>query len=767
MSKKIKYREIGGSRRSAQYSSQSSIRNIIDAVVELVTNVEDEYERCNPNSKRYNGKCQIDFIRGTLVNPTILRVKDKGNGMSAEKMDRVLDEHGGNIESDGASRGFFNRGLIDVSALGDVYVYSNHKKKCSIAHIKHNSFEFGMVEKDQSIQNIIFKNPKIQKKNDELIEKKVYKHGTTVEVIIPIKDSKSKIPLMDTFLNQLRQQYQLRYMLATDLKEDYCGTLKLSVNNNIPIQYTHPVSEKIFDEEIDLFPKKGVKVKAHFRVFKTKDFMSDKYTEEFSDYGIIVKGKKAIYEKSFLDLKLGNDAFSKKYYGILQCDYIDELAYEYENLRLKKAQFPSDNPCMIHDGERRKGLSREHPFIKNHLLKEPIKILTDFFKKEASVNGNEINDKDLTDDMNKKMNILAKMCANFSIGNGSKLPIGKWKVIPSTIKIEKGKSETFRVYANKDDDVKIGDEIELSIKDQNKKYLRPISFKSKMSQAPLREEQVVAEFTINGLEEVEKISVPIMLGKGLRTEIGVSVYINKERQFKNEIEFEDENYDVKFQGSKKIKVFAKYPDVCSNNEIEAEINITNNKAIKAPKKCLFKLVPGTNYLISEFNVKGIRKQDVSSISVSISPFKASAEIEVIDKEKKKKGGDFSWEITDKFLGTNVRAQWDPYKEDKLLISYANKYVKYYLGAKDPDSKSYENSKNPIWKMFLNDILADMYSEKLVVMKSIHTPDTFDSLKDINKDAVGETMSEAYKFIIKERNSCIIQLHDADKNSIRF
>lgn len=766
MSKKITYKEIPGSRRSAQYSSQSSIRNIIDAAVELITNVDDEYERCNPNNKRYNGKCQIEFIRGTLVNRTILRIKDKGNGMNAEKLERVLSEHGGNIESDGASRGFFNRGLIDVSAIGDVYVYSSHKKKCSIAHIKHNTLEFAMIEKDRSINDISFSNPLI-KKNDEKVSSKVYKHGTTIEVIPPLKDAKSRIPLMDTFCEELSQQYQLRHMLSTDLKEDYCGTLKLSVNNNIPIQYSHPSAEKIVDEKIELTPKSGKKVIAHFKLFKTKDFMSEKLTDEYADYGIIVKGKKAIYEKSFLDPRLNNDSFSKKYFGILQCDYIDELAYEYEELRLKKVKHTSDNPSMIHDGERRKGLSREHPFIKNHLLKKPIQILTDQFKKESSTNNNEKNDKDLKDDMDKKMDILSKMCANFSLGNGKKLATGKWKVIPSAIKVEKGKSETFKVYANKGEEVNIGDEIELSINDKHLHYIKPLSSRAKMTQAPLREEQVVAEFTIHGLEEIEKTPVPIKLGKWLKTEIGISVYMNKEREFKNEIEFEEDGYDVKYLGNTKIRVFAKYPNVCSNNEIEADIVLSNQNAVKAPKKCLFELVPGTNYLTAEFNVKGIKKQDTSGLTVSISPYKSSTEIEVIEKKKNKKGGDFSWEITDDFLGTNVRAQWDPYQDSKLLISYANKYVKHYLGKYDSSLKSYENSKNSIWKMFLNDILADMYSEKLVTMKTIHTPDTFDTLKDINKDAVGETMSEAYKFIIKERNNFVIELHDADKSSIRF
>ena len=98
-----------------------------------------------------------------------------------------------------------------------------------------------------------------------------------------------------------------------------------------------------------------------------------------------------------------------------------------------------------------------------------------------------------------------------------------------------------------------------------------------------------------------------------------------------------------------------------------------------------------------------------------------------------------------------------------MITINHPLVSRYLGKLV--GVKYEHSNSPIWKMYLNDILADMYAEKLVILTSKHMPDKYDSLTNINKSAVDETMQEAHKFIIKKRNECSKLLHESERISI--
>ena len=79
-------------------------------------------------------------------------------------------------------------------------------------------------------------------------------------------------------------------------------------------------------------------------------------THEYRHYGILTQGIKAIYENSFLDDSLNNESILKSYYGVLKCDYIDELAYDFEDKRSKKKTYTTDNPKPIHDQREGEGL---------------------------------------------------------------------------------------------------------------------------------------------------------------------------------------------------------------------------------------------------------------------------------------------------------------------------------------------------------------------------------------------------------------------------
>ena len=120
------WKEVKGSRRVSQQSAAGSITTITQGLVELVTNVDDEYQRMNNPNKKYNGKCLITFDRGEKRDST-LKILDRGRGMDSVKLDSILREHGDKIKSDGADRGFFGRGLLDIHTIANVHIIYFYK----------------------------------------------------------------------------------------------------------------------------------------------------------------------------------------------------------------------------------------------------------------------------------------------------------------------------------------------------------------------------------------------------------------------------------------------------------------------------------------------------------------------------------------------------------------------------------------------------------------------------------------------------------------
>ena len=123
------WRDVEGSRRQAQQTALGSITSLTQALVELITNVDDAYERLNKPNKTYQGDCAIFYDRGGETRSTTLKISDKAAGMDADKLYSVLKKHGDKIKSEGASRGFFARGLLDVSSIADVFIQTVKDKK--------------------------------------------------------------------------------------------------------------------------------------------------------------------------------------------------------------------------------------------------------------------------------------------------------------------------------------------------------------------------------------------------------------------------------------------------------------------------------------------------------------------------------------------------------------------------------------------------------------------------------------------------------------
>ena len=104
---KIKAKDVVATRRTLVQSAKNSIRDIYDAIVELVTNADDRYQ-----IMRQPGKIDIEIERRRGDARCILRVRDEADGMDSETMNRKLSIMGG--RESGLDRGEAVRGTLSA-----------------------------------------------------------------------------------------------------------------------------------------------------------------------------------------------------------------------------------------------------------------------------------------------------------------------------------------------------------------------------------------------------------------------------------------------------------------------------------------------------------------------------------------------------------------------------------------------------------------------------------------------------------------------------
>ena len=121
-------------RRRVVQDAKLAIRDVYDAIVELVTNADDRYQIL-----RTEGRVEIELGRQGKGKPSILRVRDFADGMTTEQMNRKLGRIGGRVsgmEEGKAVRGTNSRGAKDIAALGKVTFESN-SGRWTRAHLPH------------------------------------------------------------------------------------------------------------------------------------------------------------------------------------------------------------------------------------------------------------------------------------------------------------------------------------------------------------------------------------------------------------------------------------------------------------------------------------------------------------------------------------------------------------------------------------------------------------------------------------------------------
>lgn len=311
--------------------------DVVKGLIELITNADDSYARANASGPV---RVEVDHSRSVPIRDVV--VKDRASGMSSQEMETKLLTIGGRTSglADGKSvRGNRGRGAKDLVAFGNVEFTSIKDGTLSTVLLRQTGdCEFLRHDErptpgDRSRLGIMRGN------------------GT----VVTVRCQGIKMPLHKRLGDLLTSDYQLRDIMADRERQiTLVSTTKTGKPRDTRLRYQPPVTEPLLDTHIrvDGYPEA---CDLPLTLGKLPERSDDGQRVPTRPAGILVTGKRAIYDNTLF--RYEGHPIAGWIHGRLSCEYIDQLANEYDNLVESGETPPDSNPLPIISRHRR-GLAK-------------------------------------------------------------------------------------------------------------------------------------------------------------------------------------------------------------------------------------------------------------------------------------------------------------------------------------------------------------------------------------------------------------------------
>lgn len=394
-------RMVGGSLpikrgRLIKTISDSTIRGITDAIVELVTNSDDSYTRAEEKGTKLSGKIDIYLSRSGGGHCREIIVVDEATGMDIESLKSSIEFSG---ETSGFKegknvRGFFGRGLKEsIIALGKGGIFTLWNGVLSRAEISYNE-----EKKDAEYELFV---PIQNLTRDQLKEYGLTGDSGTVVKIQVTNEKKDHIPSMFYIEEPVENLAPLRSINSSPNRIVTLHYIELDGRNKgaytTTLKYKAPEGKIVFEEDRNILEST-----AHFKISEsTEQLISPK--QPFGKAGLLIKAEGAILDNQLFGFE--TDPNGLYFYGEIVCPGISKairsgdesivdysrggLAWRHEyNKELERISKEIIQKCIT---ERRERLNLE----KQTKIEGPInKILEKICKKLSDLAKDEIEEKD-------------------------------------------------------------------------------------------------------------------------------------------------------------------------------------------------------------------------------------------------------------------------------------------------------------------------------------------------------------------------------------
>jgi hypothetical protein len=313
MSTIIREKMLYADRFAVQQADQAIRRDVVRALVELITNSNDSYNRIQDSGMAASGKIKITLQR--MRSNSVLQVYDNAEGMAPEDLDNKVMVYGGATSGfkEGRSvRGLWGRGLKDsFFGLGTGYVNSIRDglfNRCSLS-VVHGVPTY-QREKGSRATRTIRKQYEIPDGN-----------GTVMEITVSRNDV--RVPQFDSLRRNLERHFELRAIMSNPkrtvlLREADRGG---DIEREVQLSYKAPIGNEILNETI---PVPGYDVEATLHVFRASEPLSTPAEEgDCADGGLLIISKGVVLELTLL--KFDYNEHASRFYGEVSCDHIHKL----------------------------------------------------------------------------------------------------------------------------------------------------------------------------------------------------------------------------------------------------------------------------------------------------------------------------------------------------------------------------------------------------------------------------------------------------------
>ncbi len=430
-SRKLQYAD----RVALQQADQAIRKDLLRALVEIITNSNDSYSRLEDAGLHASGEIIIDVLR--KHKDSLIRVRDFAEGMDDLRMDKVVGTYGeatSGLKEDKHVRGMWGRGLKDaIFGLG--YGYVNSIKD-------DNLYRSSLLLKD-GVPTFNLYDP--IPADEELREKHGIpeRNGTEIEIIVSREDV--KMPQFENLRNYLQRHFELRTIMGNPARLIILRNLSSlhKVKHEYVLSFKPPKGEMVLDEQFEI---EGFPASAHLQLLRSKIQLSTRGEEgDYADAGLLVISKETII--SLTMLKFENDPYASFFYGSINCDYLHDL-------------LKNDEPVLT---ATRDGINWTHPFAKalKHEVETRIEPLVQVEREHAMQDEQMKLDKRLRKKLDKtlrELNVIASSelsdgRSQSSDGKRVEPPPAGLEFVPERVYVQTGQTVTLTLRAHLNDRV--------------------------------------------------------------------------------------------------------------------------------------------------------------------------------------------------------------------------------------------------------------------------------------------------------------------------
>ncbi|HEY6767270.1 MAG TPA: hypothetical protein VI386_21130 [Candidatus Sulfotelmatobacter sp.] len=692
------------SARYFHFNRSFAIKDVFDALVELITNCDDSYHRIFKGVQRNEdgGPVLIEYLAGKNA---MLVVHDRAEGMTLQEMRHKLSDVG-TRRSEQGDRGFMARGAKDCTELGNLIFESIKGERYYKSELTTKP-QFIPLADGERVKNEIRERLHIRRGN-----------GTVVTLKL---DRERRLPRFDTLLRELPWHFALRDILSmTSPTQVLMKNLNKPESDGERVLYHPPTGNLIFDEEFEV---PAYKVLARLRIWKAAEQLEDP-SDRFRRSGFLVKAERAIHECTLFSPEFDRDPLAKKYFGRLECPSIDHLMREYDDRRERDEKPLEENPVLLIDPNRQHGLNREHPFTKALFLvpSERLRSLIAAERETEKAQKREIANRETQ----TRLDRLAKRASEFlrqQVEEIKELTVGDdvdktafdqgTMIFPTYVKLALGEERALTYYVKATLlDAKRSEHRATVVADDPAVVVLDPAFE--LHPHRTKDDRYLGSFRISGHTLTDSTIIHAAYDGLQDAQAVVSVTEKRIEQhlFDEPLEFEFHEYRVRDGSRRSLQIFAKYPDVIVD---PTEISVASSDAAGIPIRGTCTLVPiaGSNYAQGSVVVQGRKLHATAVIRAEVNGRGAEASVRVV-QQPPEAGAPIRIKLRDEDYG-NFRARWADHEGEPnlLLVSARHKSLSRYLGP----PPEFEGQNAPLFRVLLAEIVAESVCRKSLTLES--------------------------------------------------